>query len=134
MCSHDTGLLPALLLGCTGSLTNPPHPHPLLPAYEDKQKQKRTEISSRSWFPSAKAGDALKLPGLGTKTSSSPAPCDHLGIVRRRPTDVSRGLASLGDATETPCALPTSPTAGPSGPPHSLVPDYSGSGSDSDGE
>ncbi|KYO25231.1 probable splicing factor YJU2B isoform X2 [Alligator mississippiensis] len=103
-------------------------------SYEDKQKQKRTEISSRSWFPSAKAGDALKLPGLGTKTSSSPAPCDHLGIVRRRPTDVSRGLASLGDATETPCALPTSPTAGPSGPPHSLVPDYSGSGSDSDGE
>ncbi|XP_006023467.1 coiled-coil domain-containing protein 130 isoform X2 [Alligator sinensis] len=103
-------------------------------SYEDKQKQKRTEISSRSWFPSAKAGDALKLPGLGTKTSSSPAPCDHLGIVRRRPTDVPRGLASLGDATETPCALPTSPTAGPSGPPHSLVPDYSGSGSDSDGE
>ncbi|MBZ3875772.1 Coiled-coil domain-containing protein 130 [Sciurus carolinensis] len=64
-----------------------------LDSYEDKQKLKRTEIISRSWFPSA--------PGLGTTSSkassvlrklaqgrrgapaSSPITVEDLGIVRR---------------------------------------------------
>ncbi|XP_006874373.1 PREDICTED: coiled-coil domain-containing protein 130 [Chrysochloris asiatica] len=86
-----------------------------LDSYEDKQKLKRTEISSRSWFPSASGS------GAGSSSSSSnskagsvlmklaqnrrPTPAGShftmgdLGIVRRRSREV---LESPHDAPETP--------------------------------
>ncbi|XP_067170788.1 probable splicing factor YJU2B isoform X1 [Apteryx mantelli] len=75
-----------------------------LDSYEDKQKMKRTEISSRSWFPpapapSGKAGDALRKLGLGGRAppgraapgTSAASAC--LGIVRRRSRDGPEGPA-----------------------------------------
>ncbi|KAJ1134825.1 hypothetical protein NDU88_001271 [Pleurodeles waltl] len=73
-----------------------------LDSYEDKQKQKRTAISSRSWFASAqgpvtttssssKVSDTLKKLGLGGKVTPKPPSvdghgliADSLGIVRRK--------------------------------------------------
>lgn len=72
-----------------------------LDSYEDKQKQKRTAISSRSWFAStqgpvntsssSKVTDTLKKLGLGGKvTPKLPSVdghgsiADSLGIVRRK--------------------------------------------------
>ncbi|KAM5189745.1 putative splicing factor YJU2B isoform 1-T1 [Callospermophilus lateralis] len=68
-----------------------------LDSYEDKQKLKRTEIISRSWFPSApgpgsassKASSVLKKLAQGRRyaPSSCPITVEDLGIVRR-PRDV----------------------------------------------
>ncbi|XP_078501912.1 putative splicing factor YJU2B [Lissotriton helveticus] len=72
-----------------------------LDSYEDKQKQKRTAISSRSWFTStqgpvnssssSKVSDTLKKLGLGGKVAPKlPSVdghgliADSLGIVRRK--------------------------------------------------
>ncbi|XP_077893256.1 putative splicing factor YJU2B isoform X3 [Ictidomys tridecemlineatus] len=68
-----------------------------LDSYEDKQKLKRTEIISRSWFPSApgpgsassKASSVLRKLAQGRRCapSSCPITVEDLGIVRR-PRDV----------------------------------------------
>lgn len=65
-----------------------------LDSYEDKQKLKRTEIISRSWFPSApgpapagsKASSVLRKLAQGRRCApaSSPITVEDLGIVRRR--------------------------------------------------
>ena len=67
-------------------------------AYEDKQKLKRTEIISRSWFPSApgpgasssKASSVLKKLSQNRRSAptGSPITVGHLGIVRRRSREV----------------------------------------------
>uniref|UniRef100_A0A8C3W3A1 Probable splicing factor YJU2B n=1 Tax=Catagonus wagneri TaxID=51154 RepID=A0A8C3W3A1_9CETA len=68
-----------------------------LDSYEDKQKLKRTEIISRSWFPStstsssSKAGSVLKKLAQNRRSApaaSSPITVGHLGIVRRRSREV----------------------------------------------
>lgn len=72
-----------------------------LDSYEDKQKLKRTEIISRSWFPptpgastssssSSKASSVLKKLAQNRRATptSSPVTMGHLGIVRRRSREV----------------------------------------------
>lgn len=80
----------------------------LPPAYEDKQKLKRTEIISRSWFPSAsgpsnssKAGSVLKKLAQNRKSAPAGAPITvgGLGIVRRQSREISE---SLEHVVETP--------------------------------
>lgn len=71
----------------------------LPPAYEDKQKLKRTEISSRSWFPgtpgpghsSSKASSVLKKLAQNHRPvpASTPITGGDLGIVRRQSREVS---------------------------------------------
>ncbi|XP_012889668.1 PREDICTED: coiled-coil domain-containing protein 130 isoform X1 [Dipodomys ordii] len=84
-----------------------------LDSYEDKQKQKRSEVISRSWFPAApgpgatgsKASGVLKKLSQArraTAPASSPFTVGDLGIVRRR---------SSRDGLETP-PHPESPAAG----------------------
>ncbi|XP_014652385.1 PREDICTED: coiled-coil domain-containing protein 130 [Ceratotherium simum simum] len=81
-----------------------------LDSCEDKQRLKRTEISSRSWFPAAPA------PGAGSSSSRAvsvlkklaqtrrPAPAGSpvtpgaLGIVRRRSREASEGPPREGQA------------------------------------
>ncbi|KAI5212690.1 probable splicing factor YJU2B [Manis pentadactyla] len=70
-----------------------------LDSYEDKQKLKRTEISSRSWFPStpgpghssSKASSVLKKLAQNHRPApaSTPITGGDLGIVRRRSREVS---------------------------------------------
>ncbi|XP_039108164.1 coiled-coil domain-containing protein 130 [Hyaena hyaena] len=69
-----------------------------LDSYEDKQKLKRTEIISRSWFPSApgpgsKAGSVLKRLAQNRRCApvSSPITVGDLGIVRRRSREGPEG-------------------------------------------
>ncbi|XP_062454456.1 probable splicing factor YJU2B [Rhea pennata] len=104
-----------------------------LDSYEDKQKMKRTEISSRSWFssaPSSKAGDALRKlgrggrapPGRAAPGASTASAC--LGIVRRRsgdgpeapaePAALERGEKALERGEKAPGGLPA-PTDEPDG-------------------
>uniref|UniRef100_A0A2I3FRV3 Probable splicing factor YJU2B n=1 Tax=Nomascus leucogenys TaxID=61853 RepID=A0A2I3FRV3_NOMLE len=70
-----------------------------LDSYEDKQKLKRTEIISRSWFPSApgsasssKVSGVLKKLAQSRRTAlaTSPITVGDLGIVRRRSRDVPK--------------------------------------------
>ncbi|XP_045348146.1 probable splicing factor YJU2B isoform X4 [Leopardus geoffroyi] len=80
-----------------------------LDSYEDKQKLKRTEIISRSWFSStpgprtgsSKAGSVLKKLARNRRCApvGSPITVEDLGIVRRRSREV---LENLRLATETP--------------------------------
>ncbi|KAM8926206.1 putative splicing factor YJU2B isoform 1-T3 [Lycaon pictus] len=80
-----------------------------LDSYEDKQKLKRSEIISRSWFPStpgpatssSKAGSVLKKLAQNRRSApaSSPITVGDLGIVRRRSREVSE---SPQPTTETP--------------------------------
>ncbi|XP_006900886.1 PREDICTED: coiled-coil domain-containing protein 130 [Elephantulus edwardii] len=82
-----------------------------LDSYEDKQKLKRTEIISRSWFASApgagtsssssKAGLVLKKLALHRRPAptGSPITMEDLGIVRRPSWEVSE---SPQDAPEIP--------------------------------
>ncbi|KAM9689013.1 putative splicing factor YJU2B [Trichechus inunguis] len=82
-----------------------------LDSYEDKQKLKRTEIISRSWFSSAsgsgagsgnsKAGSVLKKLAQNRRSTatSSPITVGDLGIVRRQSREV---LESPQDASGTP--------------------------------
>ncbi|XP_059552559.1 probable splicing factor YJU2B isoform X3 [Myotis daubentonii] len=69
-----------------------------LDSYEDKQKLKRTEIISRSWFPStsgpsncSKAGSVLKKLAQNRKSApaGSPITVGGLGIVRRQSRETS---------------------------------------------
>ncbi|XP_069783582.1 probable splicing factor YJU2B isoform X2 [Narcine bancroftii] len=72
-----------------------------LDSYEDKQKMKRKEIASRSWFASPKVamgektGDALKKLGLSkiltTKSLNSPngIVASDLGIIRKKSLECS---------------------------------------------
>uniref|UniRef100_A0A8D0G168 Probable splicing factor YJU2B n=1 Tax=Sphenodon punctatus TaxID=8508 RepID=A0A8D0G168_SPHPU len=62
-----------------------------LDSYEDKQKLKRNEISSRPWFspvpaPGTKASDILRKLGLGPKAAPGKVPLvpSPLGLVRRK--------------------------------------------------
>ncbi|XP_044299714.1 coiled-coil domain-containing protein 130 isoform X2 [Varanus komodoensis] len=62
-----------------------------LGSYEDKQKQKRSEIVERPWFSSApvlstKANDTLKKMGFVGRcpAGKSPVAMDNLGVVRRK--------------------------------------------------
>nr|AAX08765.1 hypothetical protein MGC10471 [Bos taurus] len=72
-----------------------------LDSYEDKQKLKRTEIISRSWFPSTPGASASSSSSSKTNSvlkklaqnrratpTSSPVTMGHLGIVRRRSREV----------------------------------------------
>ncbi|KAF1594661.1 UNVERIFIED_CONTAM: hypothetical protein FQV15_0005392, partial [Eudyptes pachyrhynchus] len=114
-------------------------------SYEEKQRMKRTEISSRSWFPPAaggRTGEALRKLGLGGR---------GLGIVRRRSGEGPEGPAEPGglEEDETTPRSPPAPTselpggadAGtaprvppdavpPAPPTASLVADYSDSSSE----
>lgn len=115
---------------------------------------KRTEISSRSWFPPAaggKAGEALRKLGLGGRAlrgqGGPPATPAGLGIVRRRGGEGPEGPAEPGGpeqgetAPRSPPAPPSEPQAGgdagtapPAAPPApaSLVADYSDSSSEAE--
>lgn len=81
------------------SPSDPPKLSLLPSAYEDKQKLKRTEIISRSWFPatpspgtgSSKASSMLKKLAQGRRAGSpacAPITVGDLGIVRRRSREV----------------------------------------------
>ncbi|XP_074423171.1 LOW QUALITY PROTEIN: putative splicing factor YJU2B [Larus michahellis] len=82
-------------------------------SYEEKQRMKRTEISSRSWFPPAppgRPGETLrKLGGARTLRGPPPTPAG-LGIVRRRSAEAgAEGPAEPGGATELGETGPRSP-------------------------
>lgn len=93
-----------------------------LDSYEDKQKLKRTEIISRSWFPTApgpatsssKAGHVLKKLAQNRRSAPacSPVTVGDLGIVRRRSREVSE---SPQHAAENPKSgepwVPDGPTS-----------------------
>ncbi|KAM9259220.1 LOW QUALITY PROTEIN: putative splicing factor YJU2B [Morus bassanus] len=90
-------------------------------SYEEKQRMKRTEISSRSWFPPAagsRAGEALRKLGLGGRTlrgrGGPPATPAGLGIVRRRSGE---GPAEPGgpEQGETTPRSPPAPSSEPQG-------------------
>ncbi|XP_039738691.1 putative splicing factor YJU2B [Pteropus medius] len=82
-----------------------------LDSYEDKQKLKRTEIISRSWFPSAlgpgasssssssKASSVLKKLAQNRRSvpPGSPITVGNLGIVRRLSREVSESPQHLAD-------------------------------------
>ncbi|XP_075594209.1 LOW QUALITY PROTEIN: putative splicing factor YJU2B [Balearica regulorum gibbericeps] len=126
-------------------------------SYEEKQRMKRTEISSRSWFPPAvgggRAGEALRKLGLGGRAlwgrGGTPATPTGLGIVRRRSGEGPEGPAEPGGpeqgetAPHSPPAAPSEPQGGgdPGTAPHadppaplaaSLVADYSDSSSEAE--
>uniref|UniRef100_A0A8B9P0V7 Probable splicing factor YJU2B n=1 Tax=Apteryx owenii TaxID=8824 RepID=A0A8B9P0V7_APTOW len=97
-----------------------------LDSYEDKQKMKRTEISSRSWFPpapapSGKAGDALRKLGLGGRAPPGrAAPGTSAASGWRLPSAGAAGRARLAGAaasssTRRPCCRRTWKTTGASG-------------------
>uniref|UniRef100_A0A8D0DTP1 Probable splicing factor YJU2B n=1 Tax=Salvator merianae TaxID=96440 RepID=A0A8D0DTP1_SALMN len=77
-----------------------------LGSYEDKQRQKRSEIIDRPWFSStpvssAKASDTLKNLSRSGKSPVGRSPVDmtHLGVVRQKSKDRER--ASTEEANET---------------------------------
>ncbi|XP_076977753.1 putative splicing factor YJU2B [Tamandua tetradactyla] len=81
-------------------------------SYEDKQKLKRTEIISRSWFPSApgpsastssKASSVLKKLAQNRRPApaSSPITVGDLGIVRRRSREVLEGPQHTADTPKS---------------------------------
>ncbi|KAG8521295.1 Coiled-coil domain-containing protein 130 [Galemys pyrenaicus] len=85
-----------------------------LDSYEDKQKLKRTEIISRSWFPStqgpsasssgsSKTGSILKKLAQTRKSTptGSPVTVGDLGIVRRRSRDISESLQHMAEAPKS---------------------------------
>ncbi|KAF6305915.1 coiled-coil domain containing 130 [Rhinolophus ferrumequinum] len=85
-----------------------------LDSYEDKQKLKRTEIISRSWFPSAsgpgsgsgsgssKAGGVLKKLAQNRRsaTASGPISVGDLGIVRRQSREISESPQHAAESGE----------------------------------
>uniref|UniRef100_A0A452EHY0 Probable splicing factor YJU2B n=1 Tax=Capra hircus TaxID=9925 RepID=A0A452EHY0_CAPHI len=103
-----------------------------LDSYEDKQKLKRTEIISRSWFPptpgasasssSSKASSVLKKLAQNRRATptSSPVTMGHLGIVRRRSREVPESPQHLAEtfksgepqmpASPRDCSLETAET------------------------
>ncbi|ELK06740.1 Coiled-coil domain-containing protein 130, partial [Pteropus alecto] len=85
-----------------------------LDSYEDKQKLKRTEIISRSWFPSAlgpgassssssKASSVLKKLAQNRRSvpPGSPITVGNLGIVRRPSREVSESPQHLADTPKS---------------------------------
>uniref|UniRef100_A0A2K6MM01 Probable splicing factor YJU2B n=2 Tax=Rhinopithecus bieti TaxID=61621 RepID=A0A2K6MM01_RHIBE len=81
-----------------------------LDSYEDKQKLKRTEIISRSWFPSApgsasssKVSGVLKKLAQSRRTAlaTSPITVGDLGIVRRRSRDVPESPRYAADTRKS---------------------------------
>lgn len=98
-----------------------------LDSYEDKQKLKRTEIISRSWFPStsgpsncSKAGSVLKKLAQNRKPApaGSPFTVGGLGIVRRQSRETSESPQHVAETSKsgklqvsegTTQDLPTSP-------------------------
>ncbi|XP_066109416.1 probable splicing factor YJU2B [Saccopteryx bilineata] len=81
-----------------------------LDSYEDKQKLKRTEITSRSWFASAsgpssssKAGSVLKKLAQNRRSApaSSPITVEDLGIVRRQSLEISEGPQSMAKTSKS---------------------------------
>ncbi|XP_066217142.1 probable splicing factor YJU2B [Saccopteryx leptura] len=82
-----------------------------LDSYEDKQKLKRTEITSRSWFASAsgpsssssKAGSVLKKLAQNRRSApaSSPITVEDLGIVRRQSLEISEGPQSVAKTSKS---------------------------------
>ncbi|XP_023576015.1 coiled-coil domain-containing protein 130 [Octodon degus] len=100
-----------------------------LDSYEDKQKLKRTEIISRSWFPSApgpsssssKASSMLKKLAQGRRAgppACSPITVGDLGIVRRRSREVPGSPQHTTDASTTQelLRLQGDPQNGPASP------------------
>lgn len=84
-----------------------------LDSYEDKQKLKRTEIISRSWFPSAsgpgsgsngsnKAGGVLKKLAQNRRsaTAGGPISVGDLGIVRRQSREISESPQHAAESEE----------------------------------
>lgn len=81
-----------------------------LDSCEDKQKLKRTEIISRSWFPSApgsasssKVSGVLKKLAQSRRTAlaTSPITVGDLGIVRRRSRDVPESPQYAADTRKS---------------------------------
>lgn len=85
-----------------------------LDSYEDKQKLKRTEIISRSWFPSAlgpsasnsgssKASSVLKKLAQNRRSvpAGSPITVGNLGIVRRLSREVSESPQHLAETPKS---------------------------------
>uniref|UniRef100_A0A8D1QDB3 Probable splicing factor YJU2B n=1 Tax=Sus scrofa TaxID=9823 RepID=A0A8D1QDB3_PIG len=83
-----------------------------LDSYEDKQKLKRTEIISRSWFPStststsstSKASSVLKKLAQNRRSvpaASSPITVGHLGIVRRRSREVPESPQHMAETLKS---------------------------------
>ncbi|KAM6233245.1 putative splicing factor YJU2B isoform 1-T1 [Porphyrio hochstetteri] len=128
-------------------------------SYEEKQRMKRTEISSRSWFPSAagaRAGEALRKLGLGARaqrgrggppsSATPPATLTGLGIIRRRSGEGCEGSVEPEKGEMTPRSPPkmqgggdagTAPQSPPGAEPPapltaSLVADYSDSSSEAE--
>uniref|UniRef100_A0A8B9RZN0 Probable splicing factor YJU2B n=1 Tax=Accipiter nisus TaxID=211598 RepID=A0A8B9RZN0_9AVES len=125
-------------------------------SYEEKQRMKRTEISSRSWFSPAtggRASEALRKLGLGGRAlrgrGGPPATLAGLGIVRRRSGEGPEGPAEPGEPERgetTPCSPPAPasepqggaeagtapPATPPAAPSTSLVADYSDSSSEAE--
>lgn len=84
-------------------------PSLLLLAYEDKQKQKRSEIIDRPWFSPAqvsniKASDTLKKLALTGKSPAgkSPAALSNLGVVRRKSRDKEQTCAEECESSSPP--------------------------------
>ncbi|XP_037361862.1 probable splicing factor YJU2B [Talpa occidentalis] len=85
-----------------------------LDSYEDKQKLKRTEIISRSWFPStggpspsssgsSKTGTILKKLAQTRKSTptGNPITVGDLGIVRRRSRDISESPQHMAEGPKS---------------------------------
>nr|XP_033779746.1 coiled-coil domain-containing protein 130 [Geotrypetes seraphini] len=115
-----------------------------LDSYENKQKLKRSEIASRSWFLSShtpvmnsKVSEAIKKMDLGRKAtlSGTDGTASHMGIVRRKSRaasvpDSDSSNVSRGESMDSGLQNSTIPE-GP-GISTALVADYMYSSSDSE--
>ncbi|XP_048343401.1 probable splicing factor YJU2B, partial [Sphaerodactylus townsendi] len=126
-----------------------------LPAYEDKQKQKRSAIADRPWFSSppasgTKSNDTLRKLGLSGKSPAGKSPIDmtSLGVLRRKSRD-GPGASTEEVAAEDRQGRDSAPLDAPAvadggsqtaegnascSSAASLVADYSDSSSDADAE
>lgn len=100
------------------------------PAYEDKQRLKRSEISSRSWFPatpgssasnsSSKTSSVLRRLAQGRRAGApacTPITVGNLGIVRRRRSQDAPGSPPRTADAPTPQDPPQeNPQKGPASP------------------
>ncbi|XP_069737608.1 probable splicing factor YJU2B isoform X1 [Phaenicophaeus curvirostris] len=98
-------------------------------SYEEKQRLKRTEISSRSWFSPAggggKACEALRKLGLGARAlrarGAPPATPAGFGIVRRRSGEEPADLEGTERDEGSPCT-PSAPVSEAGGDPEAGTP------------
>ncbi|KAM8793895.1 putative splicing factor YJU2B [Eudromia elegans] len=102
-------------------------------SYEERQRMKRTEISTRSWFAPSGSTPPKRSPGGHPALPRGPPAC--LGIVRRRPeapAEPEAAEAAPGRGLSEPADPVGAPRDGSTGAPStSLVADYSDSDSES---